>query len=419
MAEYDIRMNGRENDIQFKVRKITECDACEENKRLVIAYDRENALNGKKTATRYSYLGTLHFFCKFAGQRPFRALAKEDIVEFLGRVKYRGFQEDGYRARVKARAKTELSTSTLNLHKHVLKKFVRYVHGATDSYPECVAWIRVKANCGKEKTAEELLTQQEVEAIIASTESPRDRALVSLMAESGARLGEIITARIRNVLFNDRGFSLSVNGKTGTRTIPLCASEQDLKEWLNSYHPYKGDPEAPLFTSYAEKRNRTNLKEEGVGELIRKAAARAGISKRVYPHLFRHTRATELARLGWTEPMLKKFFGWDKNSRMPSVYVHLAETDVEDKYYEMYGRGEKKTAVASPADRVLTCPSCQQRNPTGYVFCFRCNHPLKEEAKSRVKAESILDLIVADPQLRKQFDDLLEKAHEKEQASRG
>lgn len=417
MAEYDIRTNGVENDLRLKLGKIMECETCDDNRQLVIAYDRENSLNGKKAATRYSHLGTLHYLCKFAGPRPFRLLSKEDLVEFLGRVKSRRFQEDDYRAKFGPRAKTELSLSTMNLHKHVLKKFLRYVHGTTDSYPECVAWIRVRPNCGKEKTPEEMLTQQEVEAIIASTEGPRDRALVSLMAESGARLGEIVTTRIKNVIFNDRGFSLSVNGKTGTRTIPLCASEQDLKEWLNSYHPYKGDPEAPLFTSYAEKKNGTNLKDQGVAELIRKAAARAGISKRIYPHLFRHTRATELARLGWTEPMLKKFFGWDKNSRMPSVYVHLAETDVEDKYYEMYGRGDKKRAASSPADSVLTCPSCQQRNPTGYVFCFRCNHPLKEEAKKRVKAESILDSIVADPQLKRQFDDLIEKAHEKEQTA--
>jgi len=180
----------------------------------------------------------------------------------------------------------------LNLLKHQLRKFFRHVHGLSgNAYPDCVRWLRVKTICGKEKLPDQMLTAEEIQAMIAATESPRDRALISLMAESGPRVREIVTVRIRDVRFTDRVFSLTVDGKTGTRIIPLCASEKDLKDWLNNYHPFKGDLDAPLFTTYTDKKKGTNLKGHAVQRVVQFAAARARIKKRVYPHLFKHTRA--------------------------------------------------------------------------------------------------------------------------------
>jgi len=418
MGGFDIRTDRTENNLKMKLKRIRECSTLKQNKDLVIAYDSEGSLNGKKISTRYSELVTLHYLCQFAERKVLRDLTKEDLMKFLACVSKRRFQDEGYRARCKASVAKEVASSTLNLHKHILKKFMCYVHGSDPrSPPECVEWIKVKPIGGKEKSPEEMLTPEEIQAMIAATENPRDRALITLMAESGARLGEVVTARIRDVKFTERGFSLTVKGKTGTRTVPLFVSETDLKEWLNNYHPFKHDADAPLFTSYTDKRKKSNLKEEGVARIVRMASARAGVKKRVYPHLFRHTRATQLARLGWTEPMLKKFFGWDRNSKMPSVYVHLAETDIEDKYYEMYGKEQiKERPEHHITQKPLVCPVCKQNNPTGFVFCFNCSQPLTEVSAKTAKANRILDLIVADEELRQRFDALLEMAYRKEHA---
>lgn len=112
--------------------------------------------------------------------------------------------------------------------------------------------------------------------------------------------------------------------------------------------------------------------------------------------------------------MLKRFFGWQKDSGMPSVYVHLAQTDIEDKYYEMYGLHTSERNLGPEAvSRAATCPACNAKNPTGYVFCMNCDKPLQQGARSDAKVEGILDLLVADDTLRQQFDVLLERAYQK------
>jgi integrase/recombinase XerD len=50
----------------------------------------------------------------------------------------------------------------------------------------------------------------------------------------------------------------------------------------------------------------------------------AKLPKELHPHLFRHTAATERARLGWNEAQMRAYFGWSKSTDMPSRYVHLA-----------------------------------------------------------------------------------------------
>jgi len=54
---------------------------------------------------------------------------------------------------------------------------------------------------------------------------------------------------------------------------------------------------------------------------IKRIAERAGIQKRVYNHLFRHTSATEKSGI-LTDSMMDEYFGWIQGSRMTRIYVH-------------------------------------------------------------------------------------------------
>jgi site-specific recombinase XerD len=67
-----------------------------------------------------------------------------------------------------------------------------------------------------------------------------------------------------------------------------------------------------------------------------KLAKMAKIGKNVYPHLFRHSRATHLADK-LTEAQMKIYFGWSGRSDVPSVYVHLSGRDVEEAILKLHG----------------------------------------------------------------------------------
>lgn len=62
---------------------------------------------------------------------------------------------------------------------------------------------------------EDLITDNEIKKLIETCNYSRDKALISLLAESGARVGEIGKLRLKDVKFDKYGVILSLNGKMG------------------------------------------------------------------------------------------------------------------------------------------------------------------------------------------------------------
>lgn len=112
--------------------------------------------------------------------------------------------------------------------------------------------------------------------------NPRDKALISILYESGCRIGEILNMRIRNVGFDANGAGLIVNGKTGQRRVRLIHSVPRLVTWLE-HHPEKGDPKAFLWVSVGSKNSRQRLMHQSVVSLLKKTAKRAGLNKKCNP----------------------------------------------------------------------------------------------------------------------------------------
>jgi len=195
---------------------------------------------------------------------------------------------------------------------------------------------------------------------------------------------------IGDLKYAEHGLEMTVNGKTGPRAIPLVVCQPDLDNWLNDFHMFRSDPEAPLFPRFNKKQLELNLHVDGIANVVRKVVARARLiieslrHKRVTPHSSRHARATELARLGWTEAMLRVHFGWTEDSTMPPVYIHLSQSDVARRYYRMYGKEEADKEAIPRLEENEPCPHCGIRNPTGYITCFSCHMPI-DNASAELK----------------------------------
>jgi integrase len=107
-------------------------------------------------------------------------------------------------------------------------------------------------------------------------------------------------------------------------------SEQALQEWLK-YHKFRDDPYSPLFYR-SDKNIKKRLTTEGLGKILRQIGK--GMNRRIYPYLFRHSRATFLAK-HLTEQEMKVYFGWTMGSRMVQTYVHLSCRDLDEKVLEL------------------------------------------------------------------------------------
>jgi integrase/recombinase XerD len=71
------------------------------------------------------------------------------------------------------------------------------------------------------------------------------------------------------------------------------------------------------------------LTESGVAQIVRAAAARAGIAKKVHPHLIRHSWMTEMLRSGMNPIQLSVIAGASPQV-IAEVYAHLTEDDAFD-----------------------------------------------------------------------------------------
>jgi len=253
---------------------------------------------------------------------------------------------------------------------------------------------------------EQLLTEDEVKRMIQVAANPRDRAFVAVLYESGCRIGEMLSLRVKNITFDRYGAAIAVPHfcKTGMRRVRIISSVPYLTEWLNR-HPDQGNPEAYLWQS----REGTQLSYPRARHILSDLARKAGIGKRVFPHLFRHSRATHLAN-HLTEAQMKEYFGWVQDSEMASVYVHLSGRDVDKAILHMYGLEQdqsKQEQVMAPK----SCPRCGETNPLTNAFCSRCGMPLDEKEALRLiqmdmqrrQADSVLDQMLQDPEFREVF----------------
>ena len=134
-------------------------------------------------------------------------------------------------------------------YKVTLKFFYKWLEGGED-YPDRVKWIKASFKNSKTKLPEDLLTEDEVKRLADAAEHPRDRALVQVLFESGCRIAELLTLRIKNVHFDGYGAVLHVVGKMGDRRVRIVASAPSLASWLD-IHPKRSDPECPLWLSRA------------------------------------------------------------------------------------------------------------------------------------------------------------------------
>ncbi len=82
----------------------------------------------------------------------------------------------------------------------------------------------------------QLITREDIIRLVDACDKPRDRALIMLMWDSGARIGELLSLNIGHVQFDRYCAVVIVNGKTGMRRLRLISSVPDIQTWINM-HP--------------------------------------------------------------------------------------------------------------------------------------------------------------------------------------
>ncbi len=382
-----------EHDRRYKstLQHLKESGISEQNKTLITEYDRTCTLERLGVPRRIKLIGCLAIFAKDYLKRDYDKATKEQLKDAV----------------LKLEERKDLSVWTRHSYKSILKQFYRWLTFGDDyrkrvEQPEIVGWLRAGVS-EREKPrvkASEILTEHEIEKLIGAAEHPRDKAFISMLYELGARIGEIGKLSIKDISRDKYSFILELSGKTGHRTPRIVSSDPYLSAWLN-IHPFKSSPDAPLWIMLGERNKQERMRYGAFRALIQRLKGRAKLRKRIYPHLFRHTRVTHLLlHKQINESQAKVYFGWVPSSTMLSEYSHLVSKDVNDMMLEMHGIKTPENEQHEP--KVKQCPRCQDLNPKDHLFCKKCGGVL--DVKTAVELD----------EKRSGFDDILAELTQEE-----
>jgi len=284
------------------------------------------------------------------------------------------------------------------------KKFMRWLYN--NKLPDFMDLVKCNVRNQNKMLPQEVLIETEVVKMINETYNTRDKALLSCLYESGCRIGELVTLKIKHVEFDEYGCVMNVNGKTGVRRVRIISSTSALSQWLTD-HPTREDEDSYVWCSFKYEDNGL-ISYEYVRKLLKQAAKRAGVKKKVNPHAFRHARCTHLASK-LTEAQMKMYFGWTQSSKMAAVYVHLSGRDVDNAILELHGVKKKEEAKNTFSPKKCRCG---QNNSPANKYCSKCGQILDinlqlEVEEQRNKLEEFMKELIKKPELMKQFQEVI------------
>ena len=224
---------------------------------------------------------------------------------------------------------------TRNQRLTVLKTFFRYLASRA---PEMIAeakrveGIPVK-RCAPAPT--DFLEKDEIDRLLravpkATSVSLRDRALLTLLYNTGARVQEVADLRVKN-LDLDGPYRARLHGKGDKwRVCPLWPETASLLKQVIAGAP----KEAPVFVS----RLHRPLTRFGIYQLVKKYASSlpivtssAGKPRRISPHIFRHTAAVHLLESGVDINVIRAWLGHvslETTNRYAEINIRMKEAAV-------------------------------------------------------------------------------------------
>lgn len=287
-------------------------------------------------------------------------LTKEDIYKFL-----------------KCKRFIKLHNRSKNLHIIYIRKYLKF-----SKRKDLIEILPKKYKIKKEELDVNLLITRDDLKEIFDNSGIKQRALIMTLYEGALRKNELL-----NILYKDLIFDKSRNchilrirkSKTIARNIPIIESMPYLKEWFarNNFKPndkiffYKNIGSLNVIFNDLKKR------------LIKKNPKRWD-GRKLNPHLFRHSRLTELARTKCNEASLCKFAGWTSGSDMARVYFHLTDDDIIE---IITGTEVEKPTIEKMKTKI--CGICTAVNSEQNLFCWKCNNVLDEKDLKKAGIELI------------------------------
>ncbi len=312
-----------------------------------------------------------------------------------------------------------LKTNTQHDFVRILKMFLYWmIENRYSTLPlEKVKKIQAPRQDYNTTEPHEILTKEEIEKLLNSCPNSRDRCLIGILYETGARVSEIAKLSWKDVIFDEYGVRVYItDDKTkNKRYSRVTMMTQYLAQWRADYWGPK-DAEglpviaAPMFIS----REGQTLTYVGVTRIIQRVMASAGITRKITPHLFRKSRITHMVAQNYQESIIKQSMWNNLSTTMFKTYVKLSEKDIDSEFLFKSGLKtieEKQKEALKPNP----CTNCHTVNPPNANYCLKCGQPVTDKARIQVddSGSLIRDLLSQDSDAQAIFLELLQEIQNK------
>lgn len=332
--------------------------------------------------TLVSYLNRLRLASERA-TTPLVEMEKADVDRLVVRL------EDEY----------GLAEGTIRNYKKALRRFFEFYD--EDWHEEIV----IGASPNRKHDPDEELRGEEIDVMLEEGNA-RDRALIALLADTGLRIGGVLSLRIRDLDIESDRATVSINSEANVKDDdgpkPVTWSRSYVATWLQE-HPRSDDPDAPLIHVLPghydpEEDGDGALRQQYASQRVSKLARDAGLDPdRVHAHLFRDTAVSNWIREGLSDQAIKHRAGWSKDSRMFDTYSRVRDEEMNEVIFEHYGIEESGEKDRRPD--LDQCPSCRTPLRGAERYCPECAYPLDSAAADEVEEvqdEMFEDASVAD-----------------------
>lgn len=254
---------------------------------------KEGLRRGLRPRTIKTYPQCVERFFRKSGKEPL-SLYKQDIKDFLDTLINKG-----------------ALGNTLNVYLNALKFF----------YEE-VLHRRLTLKIRYTKVAKKLpdfLTKEETIRLISSIENLKHSLMIRLLYSSGLRISELLNLKVRDLnLTNNYGWVRNGKGGKDRPFVIAHSIKEELQQYINDK-----PAEEWQFIGW----NNSPYNPSSIREILKKAVKKAKLSKKVHPHMLRHSFATHLIQNGYSPLEVQPLLGHN-NVNTTMVYVHLAATNL-------------------------------------------------------------------------------------------
>ncbi len=285
---------------------------------------------GRSVKTVENYDRYLERFFAFAKVKNPSDLTEEQIREFRLHLNRQPGTKLGGRVE-------PMKRRTQNYYLIALRAFLKFMRkrGIEALSPERIELAKVP------ERSIDLISPQELKRLMAAPdgktiEGLRDRAILELFFSTGLRISELCALSIDDVDLTREEFSVRGKGDK-VRVVFLSDAAKDA---LRGYLSKRKDLDDALFARYGRKANdggELRLAPRAVQRLLKRYAAAAGITRKVTPHVIRHSFATDLLSNGADLRSVQALLG-HAHIGTTQVYTHVTDKHLREVHQKFHSK---------------------------------------------------------------------------------